>query len=435
MTYPVISLKLSYNPIIRGCPGLPDTLPRIECELRIRSNDGKPFFIRNIQTSLKTLECLNTGLGSFASKRTKMDIETVHHKRSMKISDKKLVGLDIPLTIALPDDIKETNYNSKIGHCYTVLECDVWYSTKDSSSSQLWQTFSHIVNVERYVLIASPQLYPPISKTITSPDRKFRVQLTINNPCVTTDDLLSLNLTLYPEAASHGQKQGIFNKQVKIKSISLELRELLELYDANSDVRENVLQSVSKVYNEPIPESGFKVKLNLRVLTKNPLLHIYETSLNEPAVMYQLPSHPPQLEQVRPPETVILKGKHIKEPFQYNSSITTRGKLFSVIHSIMIKFKISKGKDFEVSYPIDVSPWPKTHLNHLEQLIYQEREIAKNARAFYQNYGGIRRNKNGQLEYPPLPSVIYLPTKESLTQLGVLYNTESKVPRRMFLIE
>ncbi|QGN13456.1 protein RGL1 [Kluyveromyces marxianus] len=151
--------------------------------------------------------------------------------------------------------------------------------------------------------------------------------------------------------------------------------------------------------------------------------------------MYQLPSHPPQLEQVRPPETVILKGKHIKEPFQYNSSITTRGKLFSVIHSIMIKFKISKGKDFEVSYPIDVSPWPKTHLNHLEQLIYQEREIAKNARAFYQNYGGIRRNKNGQLEYPPLPSVIYLPTKESLTQLGVLYNTESKVPRRMFLIE
>ncbi|QGN13455.1 protein RGL1 [Kluyveromyces marxianus] len=148
MTYPVISLKPSYNPIIRGCPGLPDTLPRIECELRIRSNDGKPFFIRNIQTSLKTLECLNTGLGSFASKRTKMDIETVHHKRSMKISDKKLVGLDIPLTIALPDDIKETNYNSKIGHCYTVLECDVWYSTKDSSSSQLWQTFSHIVNVE-----------------------------------------------------------------------------------------------------------------------------------------------------------------------------------------------------------------------------------------------------------------------------------------------
>ncbi|QEU61237.1 Rgl1 [Kluyveromyces lactis] len=435
MTYPVISLKPSYNSIIRGCPGLTDTLPRIECELRIRSNDGKPFIIDKIQMVLKTIECLNMGLGSFTSKRNKLENESVHYKKNMRISDKKIIGLDIPLTIALPDDIKETNYNAKAGHSYTVLECDVLYHLPNTNSTPLVQSFSQMVNVERYVLIASPRLYSPVTKVIQSPDKKFHVKLTTDNPCVTTDDLLTLKLEIFPNLTSYTQSQRIFNKQIKLKGITLELKEILELYDANSDTKENVLESISKPFNDPLPESGMKLKMSLRVLTKNALFHTYETSLNEPAVMYQLPSHEPKMNQISPPQTVVLKGKHSKEPFQYHCSITTRGKLFSVTHSLAIKFKISKGKDFEISYPIDITPWPKSYMKHVEQLIYQEREIAKNAKSFYQNYGGIKRNKNGQLEYPPLPPVIYVPTKECLTQLGVLYNTESKIPRRVFVID
>lgn len=209
MTHPAISLKPSYNSIIRGCPGLPDTLPRIECELRIRSNDGKPFIVEKIQIILKTVESLNMGLGSFTSKRNKLEHEAVHYKKSIRISERKIIGIDVPLTIGLPDDIKETNYNAKIGHCYTVLECNVQYNISSNSSNPLVQNFSQMVNVERYLLISSPKLFPPISKSITSHDKKFKVNFCIDNPCVTTDDLLSINLEVLPDLSTFTQTQKL----------------------------------------------------------------------------------------------------------------------------------------------------------------------------------------------------------------------------------
>lgn len=436
MIYPVITIKPSYNSLVRGCPGLPDTLPRVECELRVRSSDGRPFIIEKIQTILRTVECLNVGLGSFTSKRNKIEHEVIHYKKNIRISEKKLIGIDVPLTIGLPDDIKETNYNAKVGHCYTILECNVVYNSATTGSSFSTETFSQLVNIERYVMIASSKLYPTISRKIPSNDKKFAVNLMIENPCVTSDDVLCVSVEVLPNLSTYSQTQKVFNRQVKLKHITFELKETMEFYDTNSDSKEHILETVTKTFNEPIPESGIKLKSQMRIATKNSLYQAYEASLNEPAVMYQLPPHPPNVERDDKPETVIIKGKHIMEPFQYHSSITTRGKLFSVIHALVIRFKISKGKDFEISYPIDISPWPKAYTRHIEQVISQEREIAKHARNFYQYYGGIKRSKkNGQLEYPPLPPVVYLADKNTLKQLGIEYSFKNQHPQRIFTIE
>ena len=59
-SYPVISLKPSYNSVIRGCPGIPDTLPRIECQLQIKSNNGSKINIEKIEILLKTVETLHS---------------------------------------------------------------------------------------------------------------------------------------------------------------------------------------------------------------------------------------------------------------------------------------------------------------------------------------------------------------------------------------
>ena len=56
MTVPIISLMPSYNSMIRGCPGISDTLPRIECQLRVRSNNGSEFRIAKIEVILKSVE-------------------------------------------------------------------------------------------------------------------------------------------------------------------------------------------------------------------------------------------------------------------------------------------------------------------------------------------------------------------------------------------
>ena len=108
--------------------------PRLECELRIRSSDGKELYIENVQVILKTTEALNSSGHSFSTK-PKIEKFTTHYKKTIMVSNKKIIGIDIPLTIAVPDDIKETNYNARFGHCFTTLECRAVYLSTDTTLS------------------------------------------------------------------------------------------------------------------------------------------------------------------------------------------------------------------------------------------------------------------------------------------------------------
>lgn len=429
MTHPVISLKPSYNSIIRGCPGLPETLPRLECELRVRSSDGKEFFIENMEVVLRTTEALNSSGHSFTSK-PKIEKCIVHYKKNIMVSNKKLVGIDIPLTIGVPDDIKETNYNSRFGHCYTTLECRAVYFT--DASTPLTQTFSTAVNVERYDNLTTSRLSQPLKRVYHSPDNKIQVKYRVENPCVTTDDLLHLHLNVIPNLAG---SQRMFNKKVKLKAVVFEIKEYLEVFDTHHDAKENILHSFTKPFHEVIGGSGIEFKSDVRILTKNTHFKQYEMSLNEPAVLYQLPQHEPVYAET-PPETVLLKSRKDLEPFNYHSSITTRGKLFSITHDVTIRFKFGNAKDFEIHQPIDIFPWVRSQLKLVDNVVLRERDIAKNAHAFYENFGGIKRNKTtGGLEYPPLPPVVYTADKRTLKQLGVEFDTRFKVPRRVPVIE
>lgn len=410
--------------------------PRLECELRIRSSNGKRFIIGNIEVILRTTEVLNSPGHSFTSK-SKLERSVIHYKKNIRISDKKIVGIDIPLTIALPDDIKETNFNSKFGHCFTTLECVLTYSIQANDTPTLTHPFSTVVNVERYDLLASPKLFKPLKRKFTSPDGKFLVQYKIENPCVTTDDVLHLGLEVVPKLNSNSfaHTQKIFGKKLKLKCVVFEVKEYLEVYDSHLDAKESTLQEVTKQFNEAIGDSGIVLQSDIRICTKNQRFKQYELSMKEPAVMYRLPTHQPDLTG-NLPETILLKSKNNIEPFNYHSSITTRGKLFSITHGITMRFKISSAKDFEINQPIDISPWVKPQIKYIENIIYREKEIAKNARAFYESFGGIKRNKKtGQLEYPPLPPVVYTSDEETLNHLGIEYNKKFNPPRRVPVIE
>ncbi|SCV03139.1 LAME_0H08020g1_1 [Lachancea meyersii CBS 8951] len=434
MTRPVISLKPSYNSIIRGCPGLPETLPRLECELRIRSSDGKELYIESVEVVLKSTESLHNSGHSFTT-RPKVEKTAVHYRKNIKVSDKKLIGIDIPLTIAVPDDIKETNFNSRFGHSYTTFECRTTYYTVAGNTLQ--ETFTTAVYVERYDLIASPKHTLPLSRMYHSPDKRVQVKYEVQNPCVSTDDLLHLKLDIIPNLSSSAFSSSTrhFSKRLKLKTVTFEIKEYLETFDSHYDSRENIIHTMTKPFNEVVPKSGIQFEADVRIFTKNLQFKQYEMSLNEPAVLYRLPEHPPALNE-RPPETVLLKSKKDLEPFHYHSSITTHGRLFSVTHGITIKFKIGNAKDFELHQPIDISPWVKTQMKHIENSIARETGVANNARAFYDSFGGIRRRKSsGELEYPPLPPIVYSADASTLKSLGINYNTNFKTPKRVLVIE
>lgn len=441
MSYPILSLKPSYNSIIRGCPGIEETLPRIECELRIRSNDGRPFVIHKIEVQLVTIEELNSMGPSFKS-IGKLERETVHNKKNIRIALRRLIGIDIPFTITLSDEVKETNFN-KFGQSYTECRCIVKYfpdtfKNSKSDNAPLTKILSTFINVERYQLLASPKMFPPVNKKTLSPDRKFQVKYFIKNPCLTTQDVLSIEVELLPNLAriyGNSYSQKLFNKKLKLKSITVELKEYLEVYESHIDIRENILAKDTHTFNQIITESGITLSCDLKVDTRIPLINEFKRQTDDHSI-YQLTHHDSDSSNVTP-KVIILKSKTGKsKELQNHCSITTRGSLFSIIHGLQIKFKISNMKGFVINHPIDISAWPKQNVHLVEQSIKQEKRIAEDAANFYKSFGGIRMNRTtGKLEYPSLPSVVYTDDKQTMDDLDIHFKSEYKNAPRIPVIE
>lgn len=319
------------------------------------------------------------------------------------------MGIDIPLTIALPDDIKETNYNKQFGKCVTVLECNVTYGNKGAIKS-----FMQLINVERYVMLPSATLFPKINKRSLSPDKKIIVTYSLENPCVSNDDLLRLNLDIKQNCDPSLPLNK--RKNYKLKSIHFQLKETMEVYSKSStfeEPRENIISTSSnQLTDQLISMNGINLKFNIKVSTKDPLFKNFLSTSQEPAFLFKLPSSSSAAAAAASPSypirTKLLQNKSNDIPLQYHTSISTRGKLFSVSHSLEMKFKLANAKDFQLTQRIDVSPWSPTKIKYIDQIINNEKMTAQFATKFYNNFGTIKKNSHsGNLEYPVLPPVIH----------------------------
>ncbi|CAI4036811.1 hypothetical protein SMKI_16G1090 [Saccharomyces mikatae IFO 1815] len=461
MTYPVISLKPSYNSVIRGCPGLPDTLPRIECQLRVRSNDSLPFKLVKIETVLKTIEMyFNRNLygsnnNSFTPFNRTSDSPngnsdtnnqniTVHYRKKIVLShptddngefDDNLIGIDIPLTIGLPDDIKETNYNSNFGKTQTFLDCTVFYTDAAGGSSNKKRNFFYPVNVERYTYIPSPSYFRPIGgSNVLSPDQKFLISYSIENPCVSMDnDTLKLSISIklnpFPNNAittSSPNELEVstptifstkkkFKSKVKLKSITTQVLEYLEILKKKSEFSSaqtsNILQSSVRQVDQIISLNSMTFQFSLKIFTKENFLQSFESS------------------DSGCPKTKLLINRIDDIPLRYHSSITTIGQHFNVSHSLSIRFKFNKSlKNFEINHPLVISFWSIDQLPLIENLVSQERQTAKFAKKFYKNFGRIKNvgndsNSSNCLEYPSLPPIIYnFNDPETNNRFNILYS-------------
>lgn len=550
--YPVISLKPSYNSVVRGCPGIPETLPRIECQLQLRSNNGQPFTIDKLEIMLLTVESLhhnnhlnltnfvslhndtnnftasnnincsnhnNSSSGnndninnvyldsisplttfesqsinfrnsSLKKRKDKLECITIHYKKSFTFKndgkDKKIIGIDIPLTIALPDDIKETNYNNKFGNCYTLFDCKAFFNGNDLKD------FKHLINIERYSLLPSKLLFPSLERTVDMLDNRFKINYKIENPCLSNDDLLKLRITFKPNVkyiSEQSQKKSIlFNKKIKLKHITFQLKELLEINDniynnssnnnnkkipnpisflSSLDKTENVLQVLTREVNQVISMNEICLSCDLRIFTKNKFFKSFESTFQEPEFLYKLPKYVDKRYDDNSQydndyskmnsdiNTIFLQNKNNNIPFQYHTSITTLGNFFNITHRLTMRFKISGGRGFEINQNLTVTPWSRSKLKYIEQLIQQEKETAYFAQKFYSKFGSIIKkkidsnnnnsgnggNSNGCtsstyiLEYPCLPSVVYYYDAQTLNKFNIVYDNSCVPPKRIPVIQ
>lgn len=366
------------------------------------------------------------------------------------------------MTIGLPDDIKETNFNHNFGQAVTFLECGLRYNGLEER-----ELFTRTINVERYTFLPSPKMFPSLGRKVYSPDKKFAVTYRLRNPCVTKDDFLHVDFELKLNSkgghdnsvSSSSTTSLIFNKKSKarLKAAVVNVKEFLEV---NSDDRtgssgvnepkENVLLEMGMPIDELITNNPIRWSMDIRILTQNELFKEFEDSLLESPLLSKSVNSSDEFSASNPKiNTRLIQNKADGNPglvpLQYHTSITThRGNLFRILHGITVKFKIGNGKSFQISQPIDITPWKLSQLKNVEQLILQERETAKYARLFYENFGGLKKvvasastgTHADRVEYPPLPPVVYPNDSRTLKKLNVEFSGEERSNRsRIPLLE
>ena len=495
-SYPVISLKPSYNSVIRGCPGIPSTLPRIECQLQIRANNGLPLKLDKVIVSLKTIEKIHTsinlkGIATEASneassphvggnsnsyvstdvvpaisigsalnsamkmrkreklgekkKSSKYELVTVHYKKTIKLKPEQngsLIGIDLPLTIGLPDGIKETNYNKRYGSCLTVFKCEAYYNGGHIKE------FECPINVERYTYLPSEGHYfTGVTKSVYSPDKRFKVDYRFESTSLSTDDTLKLSFEFRPtvemlaaQSPSTGSNRTsrLFTtkKAIKLKSVTVQLKELLQLNGPGVTVlgnrgvvnsKENIIHEQVVDINQTVSTNAIKMKVAVPILTKDKYFKSFELVSSKDPADFKASSKSVFHNSA---ETVLLQSKNVSIPLQFHDSITTIGAFFSIFHHLTLRFKVGSGRFFEVNQNVTISRHPRGRMREIEQLIDQERETAVYAMQFYTNFGGIvkKRHPDGSVtvEYPVLPPVLYRGDDPAvLDELGIKYEGRS----------
>ncbi|XBW35926.1 hypothetical protein QEN19_001498 [Hanseniaspora menglaensis] len=490
--HPILNVKPSYNSLIRGCPGIPNTLPRVEFELHIlapNTLEKSIFIIDHLEVSFKTIEqlFLNSSNGKEDAVTGQKNIKVQTFKKRLKMRDASLpplLGLKMPITIGIPETVKQTNVNNKFGKTYSTVEVVCHYKTKITNKGEngLTKKLIHIVQgneesdkniesrcaiefpifIDKYNEYPSTRKYPSLTFTDTSPDKRINIEYKLNTTCFGQDDMISVDLKLSKnEKANSGYYNGngdlldeapinagpsIFiggKKKLKLKEITLELKEVLEVLetqDGSMKTKENVLCSTTNVINELITSNDITTKLDLRLMLQSQFHKIFEDAVMSSELLFK---HPDEIEHQNEEQTnkyinnyfkdnkllkpsvpevsVISTTTKVNENNHQDSlntygSLTTRGCYFNITHYVTLKFKCSGLlKSFDITQPVKISHWNIPQIKYLEKQIIDEMETAKNAKQFYDNFGGIKKiytkdendNKTGfYLDYPFLPPMV-----------------------------
>ncbi|KAL6925450.1 hypothetical protein ACO0SA_000046 [Hanseniaspora valbyensis] len=506
--HPILSIKPSYNTLVRGCPGIPNTLPRVEFELQImapNTSEDSTFTLDHLEVSFKTTEqlFLSSAHGKEDATTGQKNVKVETFKKRLKLNDTDLpplLGVKLPITIAIPENVKQTNVNEKFGRTYSSIEVVCHYRTsidisnnnnnnpitkkimigndlkkginkKKSIDSKCAIEFP--VVIEKYDTYPSSKKYPSLQFKEMSPDYRVNIEYRLNSTCFGKDDMISVDLKLAKNEKSSGgyyngngdlldevpvnQGPSIFiggKKKLKLKEATIEIKEVLEVLETQDGMmrtKENVLCSSTNVINELITGNDITTRLDLRLMLMDDAYKKFEDAIMSPDILFKLPNEEeedneegeeeeikedhqvnkynnykfkratnpvkntvPEVLLVNP--SVKIGGNNHQDALNTYGSVSTRGCYFNITHYLTIKFKCSGVlKNFEITQPITISHWSAPQVKYVEQYILEEMDVAKNAKQFYDNFGGIKKiyskNINNDstsyyLDYPSLPPMI-----------------------------
>ncbi|KAK6205162.1 uncharacterized protein RJT21DRAFT_117633 [Scheffersomyces amazonensis] len=389
----VVNLESPGTSIVRGCPGVIRSIPRIDTNLEVRSTiPGRSFKLRNISVELRTTQKVGvpSKLGTNdATRDYKIFENPTLYRPPMAQLSQELIGLDIPLLIPLPKDIVSSgiypNFNA-----YTIHRLIIKVSLGDSIDNEMNYIFQFPVPIIIYdSLPLYGQFNTPIIESKTNSDQQVVVEVNLPVSSLGPRDMFSVNMKIMGNYLNNHLKRNL-----KLSKLTVQIHEILECYEGGLPSKSTKIFSTNELFedNNLITTQGITYQFRCRFPYYNDYLRLYASKVETNGRKFQYSEDLEHLdnekdfdengERVRfNPNTVILNNSSLNDgkielgiPLTHTQGFTTRGKFFSIRYEMHIKVKLINTKDLEITIPLTVCPFDRISSDYLLQWVSQECE-------------------------------------------------------------
>lgn len=421
---PVIaSLRVSSTSVVRGCPGVPRSIPRIETVIELRPVNGVPFLLRSVGIELRTTQKIVV-LSTLGSNDTIREYKIYENpfifRPAVGEFSERLLGIDIPVLIPIPKDIISSGqyqqWNAVTTHSLVVkVSCGDTYNNETNYSE------AFPIPIKLYdTLPIYRQFNEPIAEVRNSNCKQVLVELSLPVSSIgPKDDIILFVKTMTDPLCNK------ISKNLRLKFISFQIKEILECHEGGLPLmKEHKIYAETKSFlNEDsvLNTQGVSHQFRLEFPFDNEYLQMY---CNKNYIDNNLSDS----KHVVSTYANDKKNRKVVEgiPLTHTQGFTTLGRLFSIRYEAIIKVKLVHGKDMEIILPITISPFNRESSEYLLSWIINQCEVARNkfGKDLVNRLVNARYDETDTIlqRFNP-PPIVYKYTKSNWVRLG--FNKEA----------
>ncbi|KAM9892537.1 hypothetical protein OXX69_011990 [Metschnikowia pulcherrima] len=365
-----INLRSDGHALVKGSPGVPNSIPRIQTVIEIRPVKSPTFDCRSVAIELLATQKVGT-LSSLSSsetvKQTRVFADPSAYAPPMGQFSQVMLGLDVPLLIPLDRDLTPSCY-IETWAATTIYTLNVRVSVGTSVANEQYYMRDFPIPLKMYdTLPLYRQFNEPVCESQVSADKQVLVDITLPASAVGPQDMINISAKVAANHLYHKRK-----KNLQLKSVTLQLKEIFEGFDGGLPARkENKLFSETKTHECLLTTEGITDAFSFKFPHENDILELYSANIQDHSKA-----------NVTQISASFNKNKNCPKladgvPFSHVQGFTLLGKLFSIRYEFVLKVKLAHGKDMIVSIPLTVSPFSRASSTYLMSWIMSECQSAR----------------------------------------------------------
>lgn len=282
----------------------------------------------------------------------------------------KLLALDVPLLLPLPRNVTSSGY-FPFWNASTVHYLCVRFTGGTSAHTEFSFEEKFAIPIKLYdTLPLYRQFNEPIVEQQPSSDSQVLVDLELPVSSIGPLDPFHLRVKIAGNPLHNKRKRNL-----RLRLVTMQLKEYMQGFDSGLPAkRENKLVSQTDECDTLITADGTTHIFDFPFPQDNDFLRHF--AISDAAEPYS------EELTVKFPSATFNKNRNLPKvaegiPVTHTQGFTTLGRLFSIRYEIIVKVKISHGKDTVVRLPLTVSPYDRASSEYLLSWIKGECLLAR----------------------------------------------------------